>query len=103
MDGAEALAIETVPGGCGLRVRVRPGARETRVIGVHGGSLKVSVAEAPERGRANDAVRGLLASILGVSVASIEIRSGLGSREKGVRIAGLSASLCRERLGRHPV
>jgi len=44
-----------------LRLRVSPGARRAAVVGRQGDAWKVRVAEAPERGRANEAVLRLLA------------------------------------------
>ena len=43
-----------------LRVHVTPGAREERIAGWHGGSLRVKVRARPEKGRANEAVLRLL-------------------------------------------
>ncbi|MGH3056063.1 MAG: DUF167 domain-containing protein, partial [Gaiellaceae bacterium] len=39
-----------------LRLRVSPGAGRTALVGRHGDAWKVRVTEAPERGRANEAV-----------------------------------------------
>jgi uncharacterized protein YggU (UPF0235/DUF167 family) len=65
-----------------LRVRVSPGAGRTALVGRHGDAWKVRVTEAPERGRANEAVLRLLAETLalprtaltGVGPALIERR-----------------------------
>ena len=43
-----------------LRVRVSPGAGRTALVGRHGDAWKVRVTEAPERGRANEAVLRLI-------------------------------------------
>lgn len=47
------------------------------------------VAAAPERGRANDAVVGLLADRLHVPRASVSVVSGHASRDKVVELRGL--------------
>ncbi|HEY2428046.1 MAG TPA: DUF167 domain-containing protein [Acidimicrobiales bacterium] len=73
-----------------LRVHVQPGAGRTAVMGRHGDALKVKVAAPPEGGRANDAVTRLLAETLGVPVASVRLESGEKSRDKRLRIVGVS-------------
>lgn len=69
-----------------LKLRVKPGARADAIVGVHGGALKVSVAAAPERGKANGAVVALLAETLGVARSAVRIVSGETSQDKVVEI-----------------
>ena len=57
------------------------------------------VAAAPESGKANEAVRDLLASALGVPRSSTEIVSGAASRDKVVVVRGLTAEEAVARLG----
>ena len=66
---------------------MKPGARKTAIVGVHGGALKVSVSAAPERGKANAAVVPLLAKALDLPASEIEIVAGETSRDKVVEIA----------------
>jgi len=82
-----------------LRVYVQPGARGDGVVGRHGDALKVRVSAPPEGGRANKAVVALLASALGVAVRDVEIVSGVHTRSKRIRIAGLDPATVAERLG----
>jgi len=65
-----------------LRVRAKPGARADRVAGVRGDSLLVEVRAAPERGRANEAVRKVLAEALGLKASAVGLTAGAGSRSK---------------------
>lgn len=74
--------------GIELKVRVTPGSRRTRISGRLGDRLKLSVAVAPERGRANRAVCELLAAELGIANSSVTVVHGLTSRDKVVRILG---------------
>jgi uncharacterized protein len=74
-----------------LRLRVSPGAARTELAGRHGDGWKVRVTAAPERGRANDAVVGLLADRLHVPRASVSVVSGHASRDKLVELRGLDA------------
>jgi uncharacterized protein len=72
-----------------LKLRVSPGARRPGIGGRYGDTWKVRVSEPPEDGRANEAVRRLLAQTLDVPHTSIEVVSGHTSREKIVVLAGL--------------
>jgi uncharacterized protein (TIGR00251 family) len=81
-----------------LTLRVTPRARQNKVAGKGGDAWKVSVTAPPEDGRANDAVIELLADALGIKRRQIEILTGLSSRNKVVRIAGLTDADVRVRL-----
>jgi uncharacterized protein (TIGR00251 family) len=69
-------------------LHVQPGAARAGVVGLIGDALKVKVAAAPERGRANAAVARLLAGELGVRPSDVEVISGHASRRKRVRVHG---------------
>ncbi|MCC6150764.1 MAG: DUF167 domain-containing protein [Planctomycetes bacterium] len=77
-------------GGVRLRLRVAPKAARARIMGEHGGALKLAVTEAPERGKANAAVIELLARELRVSKREIAIVSGETAQDKVVEISGVS-------------
>jgi uncharacterized protein YggU (UPF0235/DUF167 family) len=68
------------------------------VVGRHGDGWKIRVAEAPERGRANDAVIALLARTLGVPRASLTLVSGHGARDKVVDLDGIEPGEVERRL-----
>jgi hypothetical protein len=82
-----------------LRLRVSPGASRSEVVGPHGDAWKVRVTAPPESGRANEAVRELIASALGVPRADTEIVSGAASRDKVLVVRGLTPNEIAERLG----
>lgn len=71
-------------------VRVQPKASADRIVGEHGGALKITVTAAPEKGKANAAVIALLSEKLGIPKSAIEIVRGETSRLKTVRIRGLT-------------
>lgn len=73
-----------------MRLRVAPKAARARIMGEHGGALKLAVTEAPERGKANAAVIELLARELRVSKREIAIVSGETAQDKVVEISGVS-------------
>lgn len=74
--------------GISFTVHVRPGARRTAVEGDHGGALAVRVAVPPAQGRANEAVRAILADAFGVRRSAVHIVTGRSSRRKEVRVLG---------------
>jgi uncharacterized protein (TIGR00251 family) len=80
-----------------VSVHVQPGARDNRVMGLHGDALKVRVTAPPVDGKANQAVATLLATVLD---ASVELVGGASSRRKRFRVTGASEDEVRDRLGR---
>jgi uncharacterized protein len=66
-----------------------PGASRSEIVGALGDRLKIRVTAPPERGRANEAVVALLREWLGAR--EVEVVAGLASREKTVRVSGVSA------------
>jgi uncharacterized protein (TIGR00251 family) len=84
------INFESHPEGVVVPVRVSAGASRDRIMGEHGGALKLSVAAAPERGKANKAVCELVAKALGVSRSQVTVLSGDTSRDKKLLVAGLA-------------
>ena len=70
-----------------LAVRVTPGAR-VEALEVAEGKLTAKVRAKPQDGKANDAVRDLLAAALGLAPSRLELLRGATSREKQFRVAG---------------
>lgn len=81
-----------------LRIRVSPGARKTELVGRHGDAWKVRLAAPPERGRANEALLGLLADRLRVAPAELTLVAGRTARDKVVELHGLGADEAARRL-----
>ncbi len=80
-------------------VRVHPRAKKNAITGEVGGSLKVALTAPPVDGKANDACIEFFAKLLKVSCSSVTIAAGLTSRNKVIRVVGLTAEEVRERLG----
>jgi len=83
-----------------IRVRVTPRSSKNRITGKEGDIYRVKVTSPPVDGLANSALIDLLANKLGVSKASVQIRSGRGARLKSLLISGLSSMEARARLDR---
>jgi uncharacterized protein (TIGR00251 family) len=81
-----------------FRVRAKPRASRSRVIGVSDGTLSVAVAAPPVAGEANAELVDVLARVLGVPKRAVNIVSGARGRTKLVSVEGLSAEVLRERL-----
>jgi uncharacterized protein len=81
-----------------LRLRVSPGSGRSAVVGRHGDAWKVRVTEAPERGRANEAVLRLLADVLALPRTALTLVSGHGAREKVIELTGIGPGVTERRL-----
>ena len=84
--------------GCTFQVRVLPRSRRDEVVGLHGDALKVRLTAPPVRGKANRALREFLADQLDISTSDVEILTGHTSRQKRVRVMGVSAGAVRALL-----
>lgn len=82
-----------------LKIHLHPRASRNGIDGVHGDALKVRVTAPPLEGRANKAVQKFLAEHLGIPPARIAIIAGQRSREKLVRVSGLSRAEVERALG----
>ena len=91
------LELAETPAGTRLRVRVKPGAREAAILGVHGGALKVAVQAPPERGKANRALVRLLLRALELAPGDVQLVAGASAQDKTLFVALPPAAL-RQRL-----
>lgn len=94
----DELRIDPDDGGCRLGLRVRPGGRADRIVGTYGERLKLEVSAPPERGKANEAVRALLARVLGLRRDQVEIVAGASGPDKVVHLTALDPGEARRRL-----
>jgi len=95
---SDSVLIRSLDDGVSLRLRVKPGGRRDRLVGAYGGALKLEVSAAPERGKANNAVKKLLSKTLDVPQSAIEILSGETRQDKWIRIESLTAKELTSRL-----
>ena len=74
-----------------LSVRIQPRASKNEIIRREGGGLKIRLTAPPVDGAANEALVRFLSGELGVARSRVEIVSGHTSRDKIIRIDGLSS------------
>ncbi len=84
--------------GVSFAVKVQPRARKNAVSGMVGDALKVALTAPPVEGRANQAVIEFFADLFQIPRSSVTIASGVSSRNKVVRIAGMSRAAVEQRL-----
>jgi uncharacterized protein (TIGR00251 family) len=84
------LELEVHPQGVILPVRAHAGARHNAIEGEREGMLRVSVAAAPEKGKANKAIVDLLSKTLGVTKSSIDLVAGETSAKKRFLVTGVT-------------
>ena len=84
------IQLDATPSGIVLSVKAQPGARRNGITGEHAGALKVAVTQAPEKGKANDAIIDVLVEALGLKRNQIELISGATSPQKKFLVTGLT-------------
>jgi uncharacterized protein len=93
------VAIKDSPNGVTFAVKVHPRAKKNAITGEVGDALKLSLTAPPADGKANEACIEFFAQLLKVPRSSVTIAAGHASRNKVIRVAGVTAQQVRERLG----
>lgn len=94
------ISLEETSAGIVLPVKAQPGARRNGVVGEHAGLLKVAVTQAPEKGKANEAIIEVLADLLELKRNQLRLVSGATSSQKRFLVTGVSFDELRQRIGR---
>ena len=84
--------------GVTFAVKVHPRSKKNAITGEVGDALKLSITAPPVDGKANDACIDFFAKLLKVTRSSVTIAAGLNSRNKVIRVLGVSAEEIRKRL-----
>jgi len=84
--------------GVTFAVKVHPRAKKNAITGEIGEAVKVSLTAPPVDDRANQACIEFFAKLLKVPRSSVTIASGLSSRNKVIRIAGVTGQYVRDRF-----
>jgi len=93
------LPIHESSAGVTFAVKVHPRAKKNAITGTVGDTLKLALTAPPVDGKANDACIEFFAKLLKLPRSSVTIAAGQTSRNKVIRVAGLSADEVRRRLG----
>jgi uncharacterized protein len=93
------VVIQNSPAGVTFPVKVHPRAKKNAITGEVGDALKVALTAPPVDGKANAACIEFFAKLLNVPRSSVTIASGQSSRNKVIRVAGITAQQIRDRLG----
>jgi len=93
------VAITETSAGTSIAVRVHPRAKKNGITGELGNALKLSLTTPPIEGRANEACIEFFAKLLKVPRSSVTIASGQTSRNKVIRVAGVTGQYVRDHLG----
>jgi hypothetical protein len=81
-----------------LSFRIIPNAKANKVMGQYGGAIKIKLRAPALEGKANVALRTFLAGKLKIPERNIVLERGQKSRDKLIRIEGLSDEEVRRRL-----
>lgn len=88
--------IEKTPKGLYLRVRLQPRSSKNLIDGIQQNALKIRLTAPPVEGEANKALIEFLSKIIGIRKSSLEIDSGEKSRDKRVKVEGVSPQALEE-------
>jgi len=86
------LDVREDAAGVVIRVRAKPRASRSRVVGCTEGALDVAIAAPPVDGAANDELMRTLAAHFGLPRRCVMLIAGESSRHKRVHLAGLKAA-----------
>jgi uncharacterized protein (TIGR00251 family) len=85
------IPVNSISGGVTFAVKIHSRARKNAITGELGDALKLSLTAPPVEGRANEACIEFFAKLMKVPRSSVTIASGRNSRDKVIRVDGLSA------------
>lgn len=92
------IPIRDTSHGATFSVKVHPRAKKNAIAGEFGDALKLALTAPPVDGAANAACIKFLAEVLDVPRSSVTIAAGETSRQKLIRIQGLTATQVEQRL-----
>lgn len=93
------LKLEHHAAGVVLPVRAHAGARRNELRIAEDGILRVSVTQAPEKGKANKAIVELLSRKLGLKKSQVELIAGDTTQQKRFLLRDISVEEVARRLG----
>ena len=92
------VQIEQTDSGIVISVKAQPAAQRNAIVGTHAGMLKVAVTQAPDKGKANEAVADVMADQLELHRSQLQLISGATSRQKRFLVTGVSLDELQQRI-----
>ena len=92
------VKLKETAAGVTFSIRVQPRARKNAIVGELGDALKVALTAPPIAGKANEACIEFFAKALNLPRSSVRIASGQTSRNKLIRVTGITAAEFEKRL-----
>jgi uncharacterized protein (TIGR00251 family) len=94
------VQIRETARGTTFAVKVHPHAKRNAITGITAEAVKLDLTAPPLDGKANEACIQFFADLLEVPRSSVTIAAGQSSRNKLIRVVGLSAQEVETRLAR---
>lgn len=92
------IPVQESAKGISFAVKIHPRARKDAITGTVGDALKLALTAPPVEGKANQAVIEFFSDLFQIPRSSVTIASGETSRNKVIRIAGVSKPAAEQRL-----
>ena len=92
------IPLNETSSGTTFAIKLHPRAKKNAITGEVGDALKLALTAPPVDGKANEACIEFFANLLKVPRSSVTIAAGQTSRNKVIRVTGLTAQQIRERL-----
>lgn len=93
-----SIIVERNADGLAFGVKAQAGARKNAIRGEHDGCLKVAVTQAPEKGRANQAIIEVLCESLGLRRNQVTLIAGEANSRKKFLVREIAADELSQRL-----
>ena len=93
------IPIQQTNAGTKFAVKLHPRAKKNAITGEAGDALKLALTAPPVDGKANEACIEFFAKLLNLPRSSVTIAAGQTSRNKVIRVLGLTAQQVRDRIG----
>ncbi|RPI79680.1 MAG: YggU family protein [Desulfobacteraceae bacterium] len=81
-----------------LKIHLVPRSSRDQLVNCTGDQLKIKITAPPVEGRANQALIAFLAKQLGIAKTKVELVAGATSKQKKIRIHGLTLNQIHDRL-----
>ena len=92
------LQVRETADGLEIRLHVQPRAKRCELSGIYNGALKIKVTAPPVDDAANRAILEFFSTLFGIPKSGIRIISGLKSKDKTLRVKGLSLQSLLDRI-----